>query len=88
MLTIEVHLTDSHTSHGPLPLTELPADLPASLWDYQLASPLSAIGRKGFPPGFYGRPDKSKWFRTISTNLQPTARQSYVLHGDVCHSIS
>ncbi|RDX51125.1 S-adenosyl-L-methionine-dependent methyltransferase [Lentinus brumalis] len=57
-------------------------DLPASLWDYQLSSPLSAIGRKGFPPGFYGRPDKSRWFHTISTNLQPTARQSYVLHGD------
>ncbi|KAI0720035.1 S-adenosyl-L-methionine-dependent methyltransferase [Cerioporus squamosus] len=57
-------------------------DLPASLWDFQLSDPLSAIGRKGFPPGFYGRPDKNKWFRTISTNLQPTARQSYVLHGD------
>lgn len=30
--------------------------------------------------GFYGRLDQDEWFHTTVTNVEPTAKQSWVLH--------
>lgn len=34
--------------------------------------------------GLYGRLDGDKWFHTTITNVDPTAKQSWVLHPHVC----
>nr|ANR76343.1 DNA methyltransferase [Ganoderma lucidum] len=47
---------------------------------FQFANPASATARNGFKPGMYGRLDAKDWFHTTVTNIDPTAKQSYVLH--------
>ncbi|RPD65262.1 S-adenosyl-L-methionine-dependent methyltransferase [Lentinus tigrinus ALCF2SS1-6] len=59
-------------------------DLPVTEQDWALINPQSATSRLGFPPGYYGRLDKNSWFRTISTNLQPMAKQCQVTHYECC----
>ncbi|CAL1693859.1 unnamed protein product [Somion occarium] len=54
--------------------------LPQSDWEWQFANPSSAVARDGFRPGLYGRLDKNAWFHTTVTNVEPTAKQSWVLH--------
>ncbi|KAH9973348.1 S-adenosyl-L-methionine-dependent methyltransferase [Lactifluus volemus] len=53
-------------------------------WQWQFSDPASAISRKGFRPGLYGRLDKSFVFQTTVTNVEPTAKQSRVLN-PYCH---
>lgn len=36
--------------------------------------------KTNFDAGFYGRIDKTKWFHTTVTNVEPTAKQSWVLN--------
>ncbi|KAI0828845.1 S-adenosyl-L-methionine-dependent methyltransferase [Trametes gibbosa] len=55
-------------------------ELNPRLWEWQSAHPLSAMARDGFRPGMYGRLDQNKWFHTTVTNVEPTAKQSYVIH--------
>ena len=50
---------------------------------FQFANPASATARNGFKPGMYGRLDAKDWFHTTVTNVDPTAKQSYVLHPKV-----
>ncbi|KDQ62886.1 hypothetical protein JAAARDRAFT_53111 [Jaapia argillacea MUCL 33604] len=54
--------------------------LPAHLQEWQTANPSSANARQGFKPGLYGRIDKNSYFSTTVTNMEPTAKQSWVLH--------
>ncbi|KAI0368858.1 S-adenosyl-L-methionine-dependent methyltransferase [Pilatotrama ljubarskyi] len=54
--------------------------LDARLREWQNANPGSALARDGFRRGLYGRLDKDKWFHTTVTNVEPTAKQSYVIH--------
>ncbi|KAI0354603.1 S-adenosyl-L-methionine-dependent methyltransferase [Trametes cingulata] len=54
--------------------------LDARLREWQNANPASALARDGFRRGLYGRLDKDKWFHTTVTNVEPTAKQSYVIH--------
>ncbi|PIL29860.1 DNA methyltransferase [Ganoderma sinense ZZ0214-1] len=51
-----------------------------SFAQFQFANPASATARNGFKPGMYGRLDAKDWFHTTVTNVDPTAKQSYVLH--------
>ncbi|KAH8997167.1 S-adenosyl-L-methionine-dependent methyltransferase [Lactarius hatsudake] len=53
-------------------------------WEWQFSDPASAIARKGFRPGLYGRLDKDFVFQTTVTNVEPTAKQSRVLN-PYCH---
>ncbi|KAH9984055.1 S-adenosyl-L-methionine-dependent methyltransferase, partial [Russula compacta] len=53
-------------------------------WQWQFSNPASAVARKGFRPGLYGRLDKSYVFQTTVTNVEPTAKQSRVLN-PYCH---
>jgi len=53
-------------------------------WQWQFSDPASAIARKGFRPGLYGRLDKNYVFQTTVTNVEPTAKQSRVLN-PYCH---
>jgi len=53
-------------------------------WQWQFSDPASAIARKGFRPGLYGRLDKDFVFQTTVTNVEPTAKQSRVLN-PYCH---
>ncbi|KAF8262785.1 S-adenosyl-L-methionine-dependent methyltransferase [Lactarius quietus] len=53
-------------------------------WEWQFSDPASAIARKGFRPGLYGRLDKDYVFQTTVTNVEPTAKQSRVLN-PYCH---
>ncbi|KAI0652489.1 S-adenosyl-L-methionine-dependent methyltransferase [Trametes meyenii] len=55
-------------------------DFPPSLLEWQNAHPTSAVARDGFRPGMYGRLDQKKWFHTTVTNIEPTAKQSYIVH--------
>ena len=55
-------------------------DLKNVHWEWQGSNPLSATAREGFRPGLYGRLDGDLWFHTTVTNVQPTAKQSYVIH--------
>ncbi|KAI0296343.1 S-adenosyl-L-methionine-dependent methyltransferase [Multifurca ochricompacta] len=55
-------------------------------WEWQFSDPASAIARKGFRPGLYGRLDKTYVFQTTVTNVEPTAKQSRVLN-PYCHRI-
>ncbi|KZT09519.1 S-adenosyl-L-methionine-dependent methyltransferase [Laetiporus sulphureus 93-53] len=55
-------------------------DLPVELHEWQAAHPSSATARDGFRPGLYGRLDKDEWFHTTVTNVEPTAKQSWVLN--------
>ncbi|KAH9932061.1 S-adenosyl-L-methionine-dependent methyltransferase [Epithele typhae] len=50
------------------------------LLDWQSSNPLSAIAREGYRKGLYGRLDRNRWFHTTVTNVEPTAKQSYVIH--------
>ncbi|KAJ3552491.1 hypothetical protein NM688_g4121 [Phlebia brevispora] len=50
------------------------------LWEWQTSDPKSATARHGYRPGMYGRPDMTKWFQTTVTNVEPTAKQSWVLN--------
>ncbi|OBZ68208.1 DNA (cytosine-5)-methyltransferase 1B [Grifola frondosa] len=50
------------------------------LWEWQFSNPSSAVARDGFRPGLYGRLDKDGWFQTTVTNVEPTAKQSWVLN--------
>nr|VWP01255.1 Glucans biosynthesis glucosyltransferase H (EC [Ganoderma boninense] len=54
--------------------------LKPSFAQFQFANPASATARNGFKPGMYGRLDVKDWFHTTVTNVDPTAKQSYVLH--------
>ncbi|KAI9070389.1 S-adenosyl-L-methionine-dependent methyltransferase [Trametes sanguinea] len=54
--------------------------LNSRLWEWQNSHPTSAIARDGFRPGLYGRLDQNKWFHTTVTNVDPMAKQSYVIH--------
>ncbi|KAH9901025.1 S-adenosyl-L-methionine-dependent methyltransferase [Cubamyces lactineus] len=54
--------------------------LNARLWPWHSTNPNSAIARDGFRPGLYGRLNATKWFHTTVTNVEPSAKQSYVLH--------
>ena len=67
-----------HSATNPIP------DLPMTEQDWALINPQSATSRLRFPPGYYGRLDKDEWFRTISTQLEPMARQCQVTHYEVC----
>ncbi|PCH37981.1 S-adenosyl-L-methionine-dependent methyltransferase [Wolfiporia cocos MD-104 SS10] len=55
-------------------------DLPDELWEWQVINPASATARNGFHPGFYGRLDQKQWFNATVTNVEPTAKQSWVLN--------
>ncbi|KAK7686545.1 hypothetical protein QCA50_010145 [Cerrena zonata] len=66
--------------HIPLKAKADYRNLPQSLWEWQIANPNSATARHGFGPGFYGRLDQDGWFHTTVTNVEPTAKQSWVLH--------
>ncbi|EGO05372.1 hypothetical protein SERLA73DRAFT_68986 [Serpula lacrymans var. lacrymans S7.3] len=55
-------------------------DMPSALWEWQTANPGSAMARSGFRPGLYGRLDRSLWFQTTVTNVDPTAKQCRVLN--------
>ncbi|KAI0324519.1 S-adenosyl-L-methionine-dependent methyltransferase [Cubamyces sp. BRFM 1775] len=50
------------------------------LWQWHTTNPNSAVARDGFRPGLYGRLDATQWFHTTVTNVDPSAKQSYVLH--------
>ncbi|KAI0069446.1 S-adenosyl-L-methionine-dependent methyltransferase [Panus rudis PR-1116 ss-1] len=50
------------------------------LWEWQFANPSLAAAKGGFRPGMYGRLDADGWFHTTVTNVEPTAKQSWVLH--------
>ncbi|EMD32847.1 hypothetical protein CERSUDRAFT_99217 [Gelatoporia subvermispora B] len=54
--------------------------LPVYLHEWQFADPSSALARNGFPPGLYGRLAPNECFHTTVTNVEPTAKQSWVLH--------
>ncbi|KAL4250277.1 DNA (cytosine-5)-methyltransferase [Abortiporus biennis] len=54
--------------------------LDSSLWEWQFANPSSAMARDGFRHGLYGRLDQNAWFNTTVTNVEPTAKQSWVLN--------
>ncbi|TBU32705.1 S-adenosyl-L-methionine-dependent methyltransferase [Dichomitus squalens] len=54
--------------------------LPDEHSEWQFRNPASATARLGFRPGMYGRLDEKDWFHTTVTNVDPTAKQSYVLH--------
>ncbi|KAI0348187.1 S-adenosyl-L-methionine-dependent methyltransferase [Trametopsis cervina] len=56
--------------------------VPRSLIDkeWQIMNPSSAVARRGFRDRFYARLDKDKWFHTTVTNVEPMAKQSYVLN--------
>ncbi|KAH8099860.1 S-adenosyl-L-methionine-dependent methyltransferase [Cristinia sonorae] len=54
--------------------------LKQSDWEWQFSNPSSAVARDGFRPGLYGRLDKDGYFRTTVTNVEPTAKQSWVLN--------
>ncbi|TCD63769.1 hypothetical protein EIP91_004952 [Steccherinum ochraceum] len=54
--------------------------LKQSDWEWQFSNPSSAVARDGFRPGMYGRLDKDGWFHTTVTNVEPTAKQSWVLN--------
>ncbi|KAI0066707.1 S-adenosyl-L-methionine-dependent methyltransferase [Artomyces pyxidatus] len=56
----------------------LPDDLQQGEW--QVSNPMSAVAKNGFRPGLYGRLDATKVFQTTVTNVEPTAKQSRVLH--------
>ncbi|THH22378.1 hypothetical protein EUX98_g8210 [Antrodiella citrinella] len=47
-------------------------------WEWQFSNPSSAVARDGFRPGLYGRLDKNAWFHTTVTNVEPTAKQSWL----------
>ncbi|KAI0275411.1 S-adenosyl-L-methionine-dependent methyltransferase, partial [Gloeopeniophorella convolvens] len=55
-------------------------------WEWQFSDPASAIARKGFRPGLYGRLDKDYVFQTTVTNVRPTAKQCRIL-SPYCHRI-
>ncbi|KAG9313921.1 S-adenosyl-L-methionine-dependent methyltransferase [Chiua virens] len=50
------------------------------LWEWQFANPASAVARTGFRAGLYGRIQRDGWFQTTVTNVDPTAKQSRVIH--------
>ncbi|KAG5635917.1 hypothetical protein H0H81_009679 [Sphagnurus paluster] len=54
--------------------------IPHHLLEWQTSNPNSALARKNFPAGIYGRLDETKFFPTVVTNIQPTAKQSRVLN--------
>ncbi|KZT70140.1 S-adenosyl-L-methionine-dependent methyltransferase [Daedalea quercina L-15889] len=56
------------------------SNLRPDLWEWQFANPSSATAQQGFRPGMYGRLNKDEWFNTTVTNVEPTAKQSWVLH--------
>ncbi|KAF8167566.1 hypothetical protein B0H34DRAFT_792278 [Crassisporium funariophilum] len=58
--------------------------LPPDKFEWQFADPSSAIARANYRPGAYGRLDKNGFFPTTVTNMDPTAKQSRVLH-PYCH---
>ncbi|PPQ86962.1 hypothetical protein CVT25_009784 [Psilocybe cyanescens] len=54
--------------------------LPAFLHEWQFVDPTSSVGKLNYRPGIYGRLDKDGVFPTTVTNVDPTAKQSQVLH--------
>ncbi|KAG8219377.1 S-adenosyl-L-methionine-dependent methyltransferase [Butyriboletus roseoflavus] len=50
------------------------------LWEWQLVNPASSVAKAGFRAGFYGRVQGDGWFQTTVTNVDPTAKQSRVIH--------
>lgn len=56
--------------------------LRADLLEWNTANPSSAMVRKGFKSGAYGRLDMNAVFPTTVTNAGPTAKQSRCLHPD------
>ncbi|KAH9935023.1 uncharacterized protein B0H18DRAFT_1082741 [Fomitopsis serialis] len=50
--------------------------LDGRLLEWQTSNPSSAVARLGM----YGRLNKDEWFNTTVTNVQPDAKQSWVLH--------
>ncbi|KAF5385343.1 hypothetical protein D9615_001032 [Tricholomella constricta] len=59
-------------------------DLRPDLQEWQTANPLSSVARKNYRSGLFGRLDKSQFFPTTVTNMDPTAKQSRVLN-PYCH---
>ncbi|KAI0718349.1 S-adenosyl-L-methionine-dependent methyltransferase [Cerioporus squamosus] len=84
VLTIYASFVRKFLDHWPAGEFRDYRDLPVTEQDWALIHPQSATSRLGFPPGYYGRLHKDGWFRTISTNLQPMARQCQVTHYDCC----
>ncbi|KAJ7508728.1 hypothetical protein B0H11DRAFT_1966459 [Mycena galericulata] len=62
--------------------------LPDSLSEWQFNNPLSAVGRKRYRGGLYGRLDPKGYFPTTVTNMHPTAKQSKVLHPDCLRMVT
>ncbi|KAJ7597250.1 S-adenosyl-L-methionine-dependent methyltransferase [Mycena floridula] len=54
--------------------------LPEHLKEFQISNPTSAVGRNNFPPGLYGRLDKKSYFNTTVGNVDPTAKQCWIIH--------
>ncbi|GJE89469.1 S-adenosyl-L-methionine-dependent methyltransferase [Phanerochaete sordida] len=54
--------------------------VPVELLEWHWADPKSAVARKGFRNGLYGRLDPATWFQTTVTNVEPTAKQCKVLN--------
>lgn len=59
-------------------------DLPPDQQEWQMSNPLSAVARKNYRPGLYGRLDQNHVFPTTVTNMDTTAKQSRVLN-PYCH---
>ncbi|KDR85517.1 hypothetical protein GALMADRAFT_218616 [Galerina marginata CBS 339.88] len=55
-------------------------NLPAALHEWQFVDPTSSVGKMNYRPGMYGRLHGSEVFPTTVTNVDPTAKQSRVLH--------
>ncbi|KAF8640653.1 hypothetical protein AX17_000310 [Amanita inopinata Kibby_2008] len=54
--------------------------LAPDLLEWQLANPVSSVARSNYRPDLYGRLDGESYFPTTVTNVNPTAKQSKVLH--------
>ncbi|KAH7886266.1 S-adenosyl-L-methionine-dependent methyltransferase [Phlebopus sp. FC_14] len=81
------HYTRTYEPKKVERVIEIPLDADADyrslrpdLWEWQFANPASAVARDGFRPGLYGRVPKDGVFQTTVCNVDPTAKQSRVLH--------
>ncbi|TFK68239.1 S-adenosyl-L-methionine-dependent methyltransferase [Pluteus cervinus] len=56
-------------------------DLKPEHWEWQFSNPLSAVAKANYKPGkLYSRVPNKGFFSTTVTNVDPTAKQSRVLH--------
>ncbi|TFK56344.1 S-adenosyl-L-methionine-dependent methyltransferase [Heliocybe sulcata] len=62
--------------------------LPRNLQEWLADNPYSANARQGFKPGLYGRIDGESFFSTTVTNMEPTAKQRWVLHPDCKRTVT